>query len=87
MQILSPICTKRRSPWATPLAWDLLSVEGHTIGALLGSGIGLMGTHHNLVERAIVLCTTMMTALAYSALDAAIGSFMAIHVSDLLPSM
>ena len=65
----------------------LLSVERHAIGALLSSGIGLMGADHDLIQRAIVLCAAVMTALAYGTLDAAIGSFMAIHVSDLLPSM
>ena len=63
----------------------LLSVEGHTIGALLGSGICFVRAYHNLVQRTIVLCAAVMTALAYGTLDAAIGSF--IHVSDLLPSM
>lgn len=58
---------------------QLLSVERHAVGALLGFGIGLMSTDHNLLQRAIILCATVILALIYGALDATVCTAGMIH--------
>ena len=58
---------------------SLLSVERHTIGALLCSGIGLMSADHDLFQRAIVLSAAMVLALIYGALNATICTTLMIH--------
>ena len=58
---------------------ELLSVEGHTIGTLLGSGIVLMGAHHDLLQRAIILGTAMILALIYGTLNATVCTTLMMH--------
>ncbi len=47
----------------------LLSVEGHTVGALLDSRIALVRADHDPLKRAIVLTAAMMPALRNRTLD------------------
>ena len=61
---------------------DLLSVEGHAVGALLHGRIGLVRADLNAVQRAIVLGAAVMLALRDRAPDAMVR--VAVHVSDLL---
>ena len=60
----------------------LLSVEGHAVGALVHSGIALMGAHQNGIQRAVVLGAAVVGALLYGAFDALVG--MAVHRKILL---
>ena len=60
----------------------LLSVEGHAVGALVHSGIALMGAHQNGIQGAVVLGAAVVGALLYGAFDALVG--MAVHRKILL---
>ena len=60
----------------------LLLAEGHAVGALVHSGVHLMGTHQDLVQGAEVFVLTVVGALLNGALDTLVG--MAIHNIDLL---
>ena len=60
----------------------LLLAEGHAVSALVLGGICLMGTHHDLIQRAVVLLIAMMCTLADSAFDGFVG--MAVHKNSLL---
>ena len=62
----------------------LLSVKRHAVGALLGSGIGLMGTHHDLIQRAVVLRTAMILALVDGALNVVVSTARMVHSYILL---
>ena len=55
----------------------LLLAEGLTVGALVFSGIHLMGTHHNTLQGAEVGILAVMGALLNSTLNALVC--MAIH--------
>ena len=55
----------------------LLLAEGLTVGALVHSGVLLVGTHQDAIQRAIVLGVAMVSALLYGALNTLVG--MAIH--------
>ena len=48
----------------------LLLAERLAVGALIRSGIHLVGTHQNLVQGAVVLVAAVMGALLDSTLDA-----------------
>ena len=61
---------------------SLLLAEGLTVGALVLSGVCLMGTHQNTVQRAVVLAVAMVCALLDGTLDTLIC--MAVHVRFLL---
>ncbi len=63
----------------------LLSVEGHAIGALLGSGICFVSADHDLIQRAVVLAAAMVFALVYGTLDATICATLMVH-NFLLPN-
>ena len=59
-------------------AYSALSLaEGLAIGALIHGRIGFMGTHQNLVQRAVVLVLTVVSARLDGAFDALVC--MAIH--------
>ena len=47
--------------------------EGLAVGALLHGGVHLMGTHHDLVQRAVVLGVAVVSALLDGAFDALVG--------------
>ena len=68
---------RRRLP---PYLRVSLLTEGHTIGALVCSGIGLMGTNHDSLQRAEVGILTVMGALLNSTLNALVC--MATHSFD-----
>ena len=51
-------------------AFALLSTEGHTVGALVHSGICLMGAYQDAVQRAVICLVAVMRTLLDSALDA-----------------
>ena len=51
----------------------LLSVEGHAVGALVHSGIALMGAHQNGIQGAVVLGSAVVGALIYGTFDALVG--------------
>ena len=55
----------------------LLLAEGHAVGALILSGVCLVGTHSDAVERTVVFLLTVMGTLADSTFDGLVG--MAVH--------
>ena len=59
----------------------LLLPERHAVGTLIHSGIHLVGTYHNAVQRAVVLALAMMGTLLDGTLDALVGT---IHLFFLL---
>ena len=68
---------------AVAAAFMLLSLaEGLAVSALIHSRIGLVGTHQNLVQSAVVLALAMVCALVNGALDALVG--IAVHGHFLL---
>ena len=72
-------------PWSSPAKGIvLLSIERHAVGALLSSGICLVGADDYLVQRAVVLRTAMILALSNSTLDATICTTLMIHTFPLL---
>ena len=56
-------------PGPVPLS-HLFLAEGHAVGALVHGGIRLMGAHQDPVQRAVVLLTAVVCALANSAFNA-----------------
>ena len=58
----------------------LLSVEGHTIGALLYGGIRLMRADTDHFQRAVVLFAAVVLALGHGALNAAVRIGIAVHI-------
>ena len=67
-----------------PAAFALLSVEGHTVGALFDRRIGLVRADLNALQRAVILASAVMLALGNRAFDRTICAAMTIHCSDLL---
>ena len=59
----------------------LLLPEGHAVSTLVNSGVHLVSTHHNAVQRAVVLALAMMGTLLDGTLDALVGT---IHLFFLL---
>ena len=59
----------------------LLLPEGHAVSTLVNSGVHLVSTHHNAVQRAVVLTFAMVRALLNSTFDTLIGT---IHLILLL---
>ena len=51
----------------------LLLAEGHAVGALVHSGVCLVGTHHDPLQGAVVCFIAMVHALGNGALDALVG--------------
>ena len=70
----------RRSKPPHPIC--LLSAEGLAVGALVHSGVGLVGTDQDLVQSAVVLVLAVVCALLNGALDALIG--IAVHHNHFL---
>ena len=58
----------------------LLLAEGLAVGALILGRIGLMGTHQNPVQRAVVLAVAVVSAL----LDGTLNTFVGIAVHDFI---
>ena len=58
----------RRKP-----GYQLLLAEGHAVGALVNSGIHLVGTHQDLLQGAVVGIIAVVSALFYGAFDAFVG--------------
>ena len=48
----------------------LLLAEGLAVGALIHSGILLVGAHHDAVQRTVVFGVAVVSALLYGAFDA-----------------
>lgn len=63
----------------------LLSAEGLTVGALIGSGILFMGADQNPVQRAVICLIAMVGTLLDSAFDALVCIL--VHRSFLLLSV
>ena len=61
---------------------SLLFPEGHAVGALVHGGVHLVGAHHDLVQRAVVLVLTMVGTLLDGTLDALVC--MTVHSKSLL---
>ena len=61
---------------------SLLLAEGLAVGTLIHGRVGLVGTHLNSVQRAIICVLTVISTLGNSAFDALIG--MAAHIPFLL---
>lgn len=57
----------------------LLSQERLAVGALVHSRIGLMGAYEDLVQRAVVAITAVMTALGNGAGNGLIG-MISVHI-------
>jgi hypothetical protein len=51
----------------------LLLAERHAVGTLVNSGVGLMGTHHDPLQGAVVLGVAMVSALLDGTLDALVS--------------
>ena len=51
----------------------LFLAEGHTVGALVNGGVGLVGTHQDPVQRAVVLIVAVMGTLLNGTFDALVG--------------
>ena len=60
----------------------LLLAEGHTVGALIHRGAGLVGAHQNLVQRAVVLVLAVVCAVLNGTFDALVG--VVVHLKILL---
>lgn len=60
-------------PKACLQSFPLLLVEGHAVGALVLGGIALVGANQNGIQRAVVLGSAVVGALAYGTLDALVG--------------
>jgi len=60
----------------------LLLAEGLAVGALVCGGVDFVGTHQDLIQRAVVLVTAVMGALLDGALDALVC--MTVHSKSLL---
>ena len=60
-----------------PPRQSLLLSEGHAVGALLSGRVAFMGTHHDLVQGAVVLAVAVIGALLNGAFDGLIG--MTVH--------
>ena len=58
----------------------LLLTEGLAVGALVHSGVGLMGTHHNAVQRAVICIVAMVGTLGDGTFDTLIG--IAVHIGS-----
>ena len=73
-------CGQLRKRDSVPAAKSLLSVEGHTIGALLYGGIRLMRADTDHFQRAVVLFAAVVLALGHGALNAAVRIGIAVHI-------
>ena len=60
----------------------LLLSEGHTVGALIHCGAGLVGAHQNLVQRAVILVLAVMCAVPDGTFDTLVG--VVVHLKILL---
>ena len=60
----------------------LLLSEGHTVGALIHRGAGLVGAHQNLVQRAVVLVLAVVCAILNGTFNALVG--VVVHLKILL---
>ena len=60
----------------------LLLAEGHTVGALIHRGAGLVGAHQNLVQRAVVLVLAVVCAVLDGTFDTLVG--VVVHLKILL---
>ena len=56
---------------------QLLRAEGHAVGALVNSGIHLVGAHQDFVQGAVIFVAAMMGTLCDGTLNTLVG--MAIH--------
>ena len=56
---------------------QLLLAEGHAVGALVNSGIHLVGAHQDFVQVAVIFVAAMMGTLCDGTLNTLVG--MAIH--------
>ena len=56
---------------------QLLLAEGHAVGALVNSGIHLVGAHQDFVQGAVIFVAAMMGTLCDGTLNTLVG--MAIH--------
>ena len=63
-----------------PSRVSLLQLEALTVGALFLGGIGLMGTHLDCAQTAIVGILAMMGTVIHSTLDALVGGAFAAAV-------
>ena len=79
--IIIPVCFRFVKKKTLPPCWEgvakSLLAEGLAVGALVLSGVHLVGTHQNPVQRAVVLILAMVCALLNSTLDTLIG--MTVH--------
>ena len=60
----------------------LLLSEGHTVGALIHCGAGLVGAHQNLVQRAVVLVLAVVCAVLNGTFDTLVS--VVVHLKILL---
>ena len=60
----------------------LLLSEGHTVGALIHRGAGLVGAHQNLVQRAVILVLAVVCAVLDGTFDTLVG--VVVHLKNLL---
>ena len=51
----------------------LLFAEGHAVGALILSGVCLVGTNQNTIQRAVVLAVAVVAAAVYAAADGVVS--------------
>ena len=77
---------KNATAQKVPLPKKSLLAEGHAISALLLGRVGLVGTHQDAVQRAVVGLVAVVSAGLDSALDALVGILVHVRSSFLLCS-
>ena len=77
--IFKKLVKKKLRQQCAAVIQKLLLAEGHTISALILTGICLVSTNQNTIQRAIVLAAAVVGALLNSTFDALIC--IAVHIS------
>ena len=57
----------------------LLLFKGHAVCTLIHSGVGLMGAHGDLIQRAVVFFPTVIGAGIHQTCDTVIGVILVVH--------
>ena len=84
---MNPFPVKRKIRRRLPPYWQVsLLPEGLAVGALIHSGVRLVGTHQDAVQRAVVGLVAVVSAGLDSALDALVGILVHVRSSFLLCS-
>ena len=74
---------KLRQRNAAAITFALLLAEGHAVGAGIHSGVSLVGTHQDPLQRAVVSILAVVCTLRNGALNALVC--VTVHIQFLLP--